>query len=1340
MTKDKLTLSKKVALLFFITSFFIHNSSYSQCANPTPTGNVAQSFCVADYPTVDDLVVSPGTSVWYDAPTGGNQYIGTAPLEDGETYYADDLTSNVGGSCSVSRLAVTVTLNGFGPADFILVGKCQSSDPTLGDISITGTDIKWFDAIINGNELPLSTSLVDGTVYYVQQTENGCISLRDPIVVLVEDPLPPVIDTIQSFCSPATPALDPTISDLTGTGHNIIWYDSETSSTPLDPSTPLVNGEDYWGAQSSTAFPCESTVRAQTTVEIDTTPIAGTSGSYTECEIDVVTTDLFTLLIGTPDTTGTWSSPDANPLGGGYLGTYDPAINTPGTFTYTVNSLLGVCPSASADVVVTITQIPPPTVTNTNQSYCEIDGATVAELVATGTSLLWYDTETSITALNSTDLLLDGEDYWASQTDVATSGCESASRVAVTVTINMPPPPTTTEVNQSFCEIDGSTIADLDVTGTTVIWYDTDISTAPLTSTDLLVDGQDYWASQTDVTSGCESASRLVINVTVVMPLPPTTTETNQAFCEIDNSTIADLSVVGTGIIWYDTETDTVPIDPATALIDSEDYWATQTDVTSGCESLTRLMVNVVINAPVPPTTSEANQAFCEIDGATVANLNATGTGILWYATETDSTPLNSTDLLINGEDYWASQTDVTSGCESASRLVVTVVIQTPPPPTVSEVNQAFCDIDNATIAELIATGTSLVWYDTEISTTALATTDALLDGEDYWASDIDATSGCESATRVVINVTINIPLPPTTSNTTQSFCEVEGVTVADLSATGNTIQWYDTDISTTALNTTDLLTDGEDYWASQTDPVSGCESSTRIMVTVSLTTPPPPTTTEVNQTFCEIDGATIAELNATGNNIVWYASETDTTPLDSADILIDTEDYWASQSDITSGCESVTRLVITVTITVIPPPTTNSADQAFCLNDYLPGNPTINDLNISGANVVWYDSATSTTPLLLTDAIIDGEDYWASDADVSSGCESATRTVVNVTVVNLPAPTTSNSSQSFCLVLDATIGDIQASGTNIIWYDTDISTVPLNTSDLLIDGEDYWATQSDDTINCESLNRLMVTISIIDVVPPVISITSQSFCASDQPMASNIDVTGANIVWYADEMDTTPLNASDLLVDGEDYWAAENDTGTGCESSVRVVVTITLTDPGTPTITSLGSEFCKIEKPTVSDLNDKVSSANGGSITWYDSFPNGNEVFLSESLEEGVTYYAVETDGTNCSSTAPLAVTVTLEACDAYDIEVYDGFSPNGDGRNETFTITNLKDLYPNYNVEFFNRWGATVYTANANKPDWDGRLNGNGELVPAGVYYVIINFNDPDKKPIQKRLYLSR
>ncbi|WP_306354320.1 hypothetical protein, partial [Flavobacterium sp. '19STA2R22 D10 B1'] len=70
--------------------------------------------------------------------------------------------------------------------------------------------------------------------------------------------------------------------------------------------------------------------------------------------------------------------------------------------------------------------------------------------------------------LATTTALVDGATYYASQT---ADSCESATRLAVTVVITKTEAPTTTQATQTFCEIDNTTIASLNVTGTQVQWY-----------------------------------------------------------------------------------------------------------------------------------------------------------------------------------------------------------------------------------------------------------------------------------------------------------------------------------------------------------------------------------------------------------------------------------------------------------------------------------------------------------------------------------------------------------------------------------------------------------------------------------------------------------------------------------------------------------------------------------------------------------------------------------------------------------------------------------------------------------------------------------------------------
>jgi hypothetical protein len=82
-------------------------------------------------------------------------------------------------------------------------------------------------------------------------------------------------------------------------------------------------------------------------------------------------------------------------------------------------------------------------------------------------------------------------------------------------------------------------------------------------------------------------------------------------------------------------------------------------------------------NLVQPPSapTGAANQTLC--NGATLAQLSATGTAIQWYANPSAGTPLASNTILSNGSTYYATQT--INGLESVNRLAVTVTLTNVP-------------------------------------------------------------------------------------------------------------------------------------------------------------------------------------------------------------------------------------------------------------------------------------------------------------------------------------------------------------------------------------------------------------------------------------------------------------------------------------------------------------------------------------------------------------------------------------------------------------------------------------------------------------------------------------
>ena len=123
------------------------------------------------------------------------------------------------------------------------------------------------------------------------------------------------------------------------------------------------------------------------------------------------------------------------------------------------------------------------------------------------------------------------------------------------------------------------------------------------------------------------------------------------------------------------------------------------------------------------------------------------------------------------------------------------------------------------------------------------------------------------------------------------------------------------------------------------------------------------------------------------------------------------------------------------------------------------------------------------------------------------------------------------------------------------------------------------------------------------------------------------------------------------------------------------------------------------------------------------------------------MTYYASNyNSATGCESAIRLPYTVNFTEC---ALVFQEGISPNGDNINDTFDIKYLEDEYPNYKIEIYNRWGNMVYKGNASTPNWDGTPTESSlgdDILPVGVYFYVIEFNDGATPARQGKVYLSR
>jgi gliding motility-associated-like protein len=189
-------------------------------------------------------------------------------------------------------------------------------------------------------------------------------------------------------------------------------------------------------------------------------------------------------------------------------------------------------------------------------------------------------------------------------------------------------------------------------------------------------------------------------------------------------------------------------------------------------------------------------------------------------------------------------------------------------------------------------------------------------------------------------------------------------------------------------------------------------------------------------------------------------------------------------------------------------------------------------------------------------------------------------------------------------------------------------------------------------------------------------------------------------------------------------YAVYYNSLNTSCFSSTTFSAEVF----SVPTV-ELGSDItiCPGDTATLT----AISNSTTNTFYWQPYDPsylqtqtgNGtNLVFPSADLTLYV--YASLPNPPWCQATDSIHIHVD-EACND-DLLPYTGFTPNADGKNDTWVIDGIDQL-PNTSVTIYSRWGDKVWTTEKyNNADnaWRG-TDSSGNNLPEGTYYFVIISN---------------
>lgn len=156
---------------------------------------------------------------------------------------------------------------------------------------------------------------------------------------------------------------------------------------------------------------------------------------------------------------------------------------------------------------------------------------------------------------------------------------------------------------------------------------------------------------------------------------------------------------------------------------------------------------------------------------------------------------------------------------------------------------------------------------------------------------------------------------------------------------------------------------------------------------------------------------------------------------------------------------------------------------------------------------------------------------------------------------------------------------------------------------------------------------------------------------------------------------------------------------------------------------------FFYIYDPCIDGKSARFQSMGSG-FEHYIWSVNGQEIGDSAAIqiefpELGVYTIQLQSLDSSCARYITSQQTININN-GSIDLELPNVFTPNEDGENDYFGLSGefQDDFFQNFNLRVFSRWGGELFSAASFKESWDG--NFEGEIVPQGVYYYVLDYED--------------
>ncbi|MFT6416676.1 MAG: hypothetical protein ACJARZ_002027 [Dokdonia sp.] len=210
---------------------------YQSISKPTVASSNKSSICLGESVTLS-ASCPEGVVTWYSQATEGTALstglnYSPTPTENVQYFASCILDGTESNLLSIPE----ITVNAIPDAPEATASQSFCNANQLSSLSVTGSNLLWFDALTLGNALDETTQFQNEITYYVTQTVNGCQSTRGSITTIISPQADPVIVASQLSIN-AGESVTLTASSCSGT---ISWEPidapSNVLSTALEATT-----------------------------------------------------------------------------------------------------------------------------------------------------------------------------------------------------------------------------------------------------------------------------------------------------------------------------------------------------------------------------------------------------------------------------------------------------------------------------------------------------------------------------------------------------------------------------------------------------------------------------------------------------------------------------------------------------------------------------------------------------------------------------------------------------------------------------------------------------------------------------------------------------------------------------------------------------------------------------------------------------------------------------------------------------------------------------------------------------------------------------------------------